>query len=177
MTGRTLAQHLGSADPEMGSPEHDRLVIWLTEPDRLLRVLRCAWPEVLARKRAGTQAVLAAGRPSASPAENGATDVWERVTRIDLEKPVLRGGTYVVGFVDLVVTMGWGLDGAPVVQATFYVEVKSQIRSVGSLLRQINLYRVYLREGHWVVVCNADEYRDLLRGQDIALTTPSDLPG
>lgn len=163
MTARTLAQHLGFADPELGSPGQHRLVTWLTEPDRLLKVLRCTWPEVLARKRAGTRAVLAAGRPSASPAESGIADVWERVIRIDLEKPFLRGGIYVVGFVDLVATVGWGLDGAPVVQATFYVEVKSQIRSVGSLLRQINLYRVYVREGHWVVVCNADKYRDLLR--------------
>jgi hypothetical protein len=74
--------------------------------------------------------------------------------------------------------VGWGLDGRTLVQATFYLEAKPRIQSVGALLRQINLYRQYTPGSHWVVVCNDDERRALLQGQGIALVTLADLaPG
>jgi hypothetical protein len=167
MAGNTLAQHLGFADPDLGSPEHDRLVTWLTEPGTLLRILRHAWSRVLDEKRAGARVIVGAAR------QDG--EVWERVTHVALEKPILRDGGYVVGFADAVATVGWGLDGRTLVQATFYLEAKPRIQSVGALLRQINLYRQYTPGSRWVVVCNDDERRTLLQGQGIALVTPADL--
>ncbi|HUV89032.1 MAG TPA: hypothetical protein VMY80_05215 [Anaerolineae bacterium] len=53
MADNTPAQHLGFADPDLGSPEHDRLVTWLPGPENLLAILQRAWPEVLDEKRAG----------------------------------------------------------------------------------------------------------------------------
>jgi hypothetical protein len=175
MAGNTLAQHLGFADPDLGSPEHDRLVTWLTEPGTLLRVLRRAWPKVLDEKRAGARVIVGAVRQDSSCATDQDGDVWERVMQVALEKPILRDGGYVVGFADAVATVGWGLDGRALVQATFHLEAKPRIQSVGALLRQINLYRQYTPGSHWVVVCNDDEHRILLQGQEIALVTPADL--
>jgi hypothetical protein len=50
-----------------------------------------------------------------------------------------------------------------------------RIRSVGALLRQINLYRQYTPGSRWVVVCDDDQRRALLQGQGIALVTPADI--
>jgi hypothetical protein len=58
---------------------------------------------------------------------------------------------------------------------TFYLEAKPRIRSVGALLRQVNLYRQYTPGSHWVVVCNDDRHRLPLQGQEIALVTPADI--
>jgi hypothetical protein len=175
MAGNTLAQHLGFADPDLGSPEHDRLVTWLTEPRTLLRILWHAWPKVLDEKRAGARVIVGAARQDKSCATDQDGDVWERVMQVALEKPILRDGGYVVGFADAVATVGWGLDGRALVQATFHLEAKPRIQSVGALLRQINLYRQYTPGSRWVVVCNDDERRTLLQGQGIALVTPADL--
>jgi hypothetical protein len=175
MAGSTLAQHLGFADPDLGSPEHDRLVTWLTEPGTLLAILQRAWPAVLDEKRAGARVIVGAARQDGSCGQDQDGEVWERVTQVALEKPVLRDGGYVVGFVDAVATVGWGLDGRALVQATFYLEAKPRIQSVGALLRQINLYRQYTPGSRWVVVCNDDQRRALLQGQGIALVTPADL--
>jgi hypothetical protein len=175
MAGNTLAQHLGFADPDLGSPEHDRLVTWLTEPETLLAILRRAWPEVLGEKRSGARVIVGAARQDGSCGQDQGGEVWERVTQVALEKPILRDGSYVVGFADAVATVGWGLDGRALVQATFYLEAKPRIQSVGALLRQINLYRQYTPGSRWVVVCNDDQRRVLLQGQGIALVTPADV--
>ncbi|MBN1180174.1 MAG: hypothetical protein JXD18_13265 [Anaerolineae bacterium] len=171
----TLAQHLGFADPDLGSPEHDRLVTWLTEPETLLVILRRAWPQVLDEKHAGAQVIVGVARQDGSCGTDQDGVVWERVTHVALEKPILRDGSYVVGFVDAVATVGWGLDGRALVQATFYVEAKPRIQSVGALLRQVNLYRLYAPGSHWVVVCNDSQHRPLLYDQGIALVTPADI--
>jgi hypothetical protein len=166
MSGSTLIQQLGFADRDLGSPEHDRLVAWLAQPAALLAVVRCAWPDVLAEKRRGAEVVALDTTPD---------EVWERIVGTELEQPILRAGQYVVGFVDLVARVGWGANGRTIVQARFYVEAKPEIRSVGALLRQINLYRAFVADGHWIVVCNADRYRDLLAGQGVALVTRADV--
>lgn len=172
---KTLTQHLGFADPELGSPEHDRMVTQLTNSDTMLQVLRCAWPDVLSRKRNGTRAILGVPTSSMPPVKGDRDDIWERVTQISLEKPIMRKN-YVVGFVDLEVTVEWGKGNDNRVRAVFYIEVKTNIKSVGKLLRQINLYRTFVPDYRpWVVFCNHDRYRDLLESQGIALVTPSAL--
>jgi hypothetical protein len=175
MASNTLAQHLGFADPDLGSPEHDRLVTWLTEPGTLLRVLQRAWPEVLDEKRAGARVIVGVTRQDSLCATDQDGDVWERVMQVALEKPILRDGGYVVGFADAVATVGWGLDGRAMVQATFYLEAKPRIQSVGALLRQINLYRQYTPGSRWVVVCNEGQHGPLLYDQGIALVTPAEI--
>lgn len=164
MASNTLSQRLGFADPDLWSPEHDRMVTWLTEPEVLLCVLRQAWPETLAQRRAEAAVVL------------GLNDVpWERVTQVELEKPIVRDRGCVVGFVDLVAVVGWGGDDGAVVEAVFYLEVKPRITSVGSLLRQINLYRLYVSGAYWIVVSSSEQHRALLRDQGVALVALADL--
>jgi len=49
--------------------------------------------------------VRAARRDGLCAIDQG-SEVWERVTQVALEKPILRDGGYVVGFADPVATVG-----------------------------------------------------------------------
>ena len=48
----------------------------------------------------------------------------------------------------------------------FLFEVKTQIKSAGELIRQINYYKEYVR-GHYVVVSPEDKFARILKEQGI----------
>jgi hypothetical protein len=90
--------------------------------------------------------------------------------------------TYVVGFVDFCVGIGrpsvW-LDGVEQARAfapswkistdrvNLLFEVKTEIRSLGELMRQINLYRAYEDHGQFFVVSPDDRFTSTLESQNI----------
>ncbi|MBE9570352.1 MAG: hypothetical protein IMF11_06990 [Proteobacteria bacterium] len=113
------------------------------------------------------------------------------------EKPITTGGStyysdrasnkYVVGFVDLAVSCkiphidlenAWESrvpdDWQPTwtiyshEKTTIYFEVKTEIKSLGELIRQINMYREYA-SGQFFVVSPDDQYAEILREQRIGL--------
>ena len=51
-------------------------------------------------------------------------------------------------------------------QKSIYIEVKTEIKSIGELIRQINHYRTYLK-GDYYVLCPNDECRKILEDQNI----------
>ncbi len=155
----------------MSSAKHDALVACLASDHALLLdVLRRAWPQVF----------------------NGAKDT--RIATLYIEHPIFanerlnvsisasntsRGkGGWVVGFVDLAVGVRMTRSATVIgsttpipsveIQEIFFLEAKSGQIRLGELLRQINLYRAYGRDGYWVVVGPDDRYAELLRSQDIA---------
>lgn len=140
------------------SAAHDTMVACL-ERDRslLLDVLQRAWPQAF----------------------NGLSEA--SITRLRIEHPIViggrarnDGGKWVAGFIDLAVIVCMRCPGARSdssireVEEVFYVEVKSGQIYLGELLRQINFYREYGRDGYWVVVGPDDRYADVLKSQDIA---------
>lgn len=135
---QTLIQRLGFSDPDRRLPAHDDACVEIaTDPGRFLRGV--------------------IERP-------GITDV-----RCELEKPLQKGdGKYAstVGFIDAVVT--WlepynGSDdydgfsrikdasGNPLGVLSMLIEVKTKVDGVGNLLRQMNLYRQYMRCFRYVI--------------------------
>ncbi|UII32270.1 hypothetical protein LVD17_00265 [Fulvivirga ulvae] len=49
---------------------------------------------------------------------------------------------------------------------TIYIEVKTEIKSLGELIRQINLYKVY-QPGEYYVLCPNNEFKETLAQQNI----------
>ncbi len=109
------------------------------------------------------------------------------------ELPITTGHNMTVGFIDFVATFNYpiiklfgiktqynertnssefcdidekfGIDFEPQ-QVTYYFEVKTEINSIGELIRQINHYRTY-QKGTYFVVCPDDSSRDILKQQNI----------
>jgi hypothetical protein len=95
----------------------------------------------------------------------------------------IRSGSYVVGVVDFCVFLDMGsvwLDGIEDKalfrtawkisrdRGTLLFEIKPAIRSLGELIRQINIYRTYEQESRFVVVSPDDRFRSNLESQGIS---------
>jgi hypothetical protein len=107
------------------------------------------------------------------------------VRKVEWEVPIDSGRGVIVGYVDLRVEVAvphswyeytrfeWetGLESA-----MLYFEVKPEIPSVGELLRQINRYRHYVKNGLWVVVSPEARFAGLLASQGVKLIVPGPLP-
>ncbi|RLI76076.1 hypothetical protein DRO97_01765 [Archaeoglobales archaeon] len=109
------------------------------------------------------------------------------IDKVELEVPVTTSKGYLIGFIDCKITLKpeiclWNKDGFKLFyplkkevisanikpkQAIIYIEVKTKIDSVGELLRQINTYRRYTNNGHWIVVTPVDGLKNVLASQDI----------
>lgn len=50
---------------------------------------------------------------------------------------------------------------------TIYFEVKTTIKSLSELIRQVRMYQVYLRKHRFVVICPDDRFADVLKSQKI----------
>ena len=74
---------------------------------------------------------------------------------VSLEYPVT-DRNYVIGFVDVYCQ-----------QYNLGIEIKTQIESVGELLRQINFYRNYLGKGTWIVVSPDGRFAKVLQDQGV----------
>lgn len=102
-----------------------------------------------------------------------------KVLDVKWEFPI-RNGQYVIGFIDLCVIVNkaelWldGVDGATIApcwkvgfdHTNLFFEVKPSIRSLGELMRQINLYRAY-EHSQFFVVSPDDRFRPQLETQGI----------
>ena len=109
------------------------------------------------------------------------------LAKIEWEKPIM-SGKYIIGFIDLVVWYtcpelaiaglhsvlhnqledsnilpSWTLFETDI---PVYFEVKTQIESIGELIRQINMYREYVK-GIFIVVSPDDRCQDILTSQHI----------
>lgn len=98
------------------------------------------------------------------------------------ELPIL-SGSYVVGVVDFCVSLDrgtvWlgGIEDKALFQpawkigrdrGTLLFEIKPAIRSLGELIRQINIYRTYEQQSRFIVVSPDDRFRSNLESQGIS---------
>ena len=49
----------------------------------------------------------------------------------------------------------------------YFIEIKPKVKSIGELLRQINLYRSHEENGIWIVVTETTGLKEILKTQDI----------
>jgi hypothetical protein len=153
----SLLELMGLRDPDLAAPAHDRMCVWLAAHAEQVvsQEPRLTW---------GCELI--------------------RVSRVDLEVPVMRGN-HIVGFLDVVVRcvvkpkpddprewVGWGPDGAAL---RVGIEVKSRVDSMGALLRQISVYRQYFEGPVGVMAPENGALRDVLRGQRIPFVAAPEL--
>lgn len=186
------------SDPEVKTPEHDAIMIWLdANIEGILQKRFCPnydqkhWTEKYldqvfgeyckdceewARRDSKFERRYEMRQVLPEPPPLGRVTVHRK----RWEVPVKRE-QYVVGFVDMQVEFSHGKhlyisnssDDPWGVREDRYVcniEVKPTIASVGELVRQINLYREYLR-GIYVVASPDDRWIDVLKSQSISFIT------
>lgn len=103
-------------------------------------------------------------------------DPGDAVGKRTWEFPVARSGGFIIGYIDLAVeTLRPFLDChegrlsvSYMTRGTVHFEVKSRIRSVGEVIRQIRAYETVLGAGTCVVVCPDDRFAETIKGQRIA---------
>jgi hypothetical protein len=140
----TLQQRFGFSDPELKTPKHDELMIWLDE--NCQEVYRRLMREENRRER------------------NELHCGWEfPITEAKY------GSKYTIGFADMRMT-----PYRATVDQVILFEVKPSIPSAGELLRQINLYRTYTPQSRWAVVSPDTRFRSVIEGQGIGFVDPAE---
>lgn len=189
---QTIAQRFGFQDPDLSSPKHDKLIIWLD------REMTTIVDEILERPDRKYYANQYSTFPL-SPKElekYDITNIGEYPDR-DEEKlqikkvweyPILNG-SYTVGFCDMCVRAAAVWKGKDIVfnynnriekaddvhyEASFYFEVKPTIPSLGELIRQIRMYQNYTQEGKWFVVSPDTRFKSLIEAQGIGFIEAPD---
>lgn len=134
--------------PKASSEAHDLMIAHLSRNVHfMLALMRRVWPEALS----------GLGEPMA--------------IEIEVEKPVTGPRGFLVGFLDVAVSVlafHRGVGGME--QRNFYIECKSGNWSLGELLRQVAFYRRYIPPGlagYWTVVSPVEQYVDVLEQQNI----------
>ena len=183
------------SDPEVKTPEHDAIMMWLdANMEQVLQACLCpdyakrSWKEEYLdqvfdqyvkecrhlSKRYETRSILPEP-PRPRKVE---------IVRSKWEVPVKRE-QYVIGFIDMRVEFVWiktlrisDYSDDPWSQSGDHcvvnIEVKPAIPSVGELIRQINLYREYLK-GDYCVVSPDGRWVDVLKAQKIGFIACPDL--
>lgn len=184
-TSQTLAQRFGFSDPDLTSPKHDALLIWLDENiENILRKrigeierkfykreFKSSYPHIVDKEELDKFNLTGLDQ---SPLENTVFQfdkIWEQ--------PVLNGN-YTVGFCDMKVDLSISRKNAKVYLSTqnhnideisqyyeeyiHWFEIKPEIRSLGELIRQLRMYQSYT-EGTWYVVSPDIRFKSMIEGQ------------
>ena len=97
------------------------------------------------------------------------------------ERPITSGGKFIVGYCDLFATLTakqpclwgeceparWGFEPESATTTSIGFEVKTEIRSLGEVVRQIRTYQEHCRDWHWFIVYPDDRFAEPLRSQGI----------
>jgi hypothetical protein len=166
---KTLQEKMGFLDEDLKRPDHDTILLAVQEHvDVIVKsYLPPATPEWPSKLLEDLQSAGVRSFP-ANPRFRIDSIIWEQ--------PVL-SGKFIVGFIDMLITwVTYSLDlrstssGEPVAvlveDRTHYlaIEVKTQIRSLGELVRQLRMYEQY-RLGSYCVVSPDGRYSKQLRKQ------------
>lgn len=201
---KTLQERFGFSDPDLKTPKHDAIMLWLDGEMENILAERChgsVWKFIASvdgswfgrsdrevfgeadalMEQLGPQAMrdlAISGSPSLSVKKT-----WEC--------PILNKN-YTIGFADMRVR--WS---AQVVDMRFvyssplrhlesrisereehpvYFEVKPSIPSAGELLRQIRMYQTYTEYAKWFVVSPDDRFRSIIEEQGVGfIKAPSEI--
>lgn len=140
----TYLEKLGFFDKDKKKPEHDMLQKWVDR--NFMIILKELYPH--------------------SSEQNISFKHWEyQIFNTNSNQ------TYstLIGFIDLRIDIAANLDKTKVKHYTFFIEVKTEIPSLGELIRQMNTYRAYTAkeyfEKKYLVVSPDDRHVDILNEQ------------
>jgi len=162
---QTLQQRFGFVDKDLTSYGHDIIMTWL---DDYCRQTFIPWAIDVLQKECDEMAYHEEDLTKIPPKIDTETEIkWEYVISVN---------KYVVGFIDMAVIINVPYlrhtDAYPAEtwwqfhSRTFCFEVKTKIGSVGELLRQINMYREYVKWQFYVVAPDS-QYKKQLQSQNV----------
>jgi hypothetical protein len=193
----TLQQKFGFVDSDLKTPKHDEIMIWLDAKmaeivakledqqwtQRLIEEVKERYQDFVRQNRVEPPKL---GNPPEKPPIHEISKKWEH--------PITTGSEnkFTVGFVDMAVSYSCpslsvtglelkyddrgralGFKTTPSWQIIHcgtkkvFFEVKTSIKSIGELTRQIRMYQVHEKEARFIVVSPDDHAEKVLKSQGI----------
>ena len=154
----TVQERFGFADDDLKKPKHDEMMLWLDKHAEEFTKAIIEWTDVWPASLVGRKMGRYQNLGDLPPREVRLTKIWEDpVTHLGATK-------YVIGFLDMVVRVEITellVDERPIPkwlglwpntpQRTIGFEAKTEIPSLGELIRQLRLYQQYCRHALFVV--------------------------
>lgn len=140
---KTLQEKLGFKDEDLISDKHDEIILWLF--DNSLEVVRKLFKD-----------------------KGEVDENTIKISKVSFEYPVInsfRTNKNIIGFIDAVIYFSYQKNNETI-HYSIAVEVKSYIKSIGELLRQINLYKEFTKN-YFVVISPDDRFIKILESEDI----------
>ena len=192
---QTISQRFGFQDPDLSSPKHDKLIIWLDQeiPTIVDKILKRPPRKYYSASYSHYSPIPSAKLKEYDMAgiENYPDNNEEIKITKTWESPIL-SGSYTIGFCDMYVEVKAVWEGKDIVfdyrdkiekaensylELDLYFEVKPTIPSLGELIRQIRMYESYTEGGQWFVVSPDTRFCTLIEGQNIKFIEAPDPEG
>ena len=151
-TRATDRQSIIFADEDLKKSDHDEIMLWLdTNVETLLN--QVIYPG-LTQEQIDTYLD--------EPAE----------IKKSWQQPIISATGEIVGFIDMIISYDRADTSGDDISKVFFFDVRTEIPSLGELIREINTYKLYLGfEESWiysyVVICPDDRYAGVLKSQEI----------
>lgn len=176
----TLQERMGFSDPDLSSPMHDRMVVWLMEHRASVgkKFLGAVKPYHYADEEESpgmAEALLAAALP------------YDPKPIVEVERPIC-SGKFVIGFIDVVISkreplcrykkssneivIEWGQG-----PERMFIEVKPTIASFGEVMRQIKHYQSFENSIHtkYAIFSPDHRFKAHFEDQGIAVFSTADI--
>ena len=172
----TMQERMGFNDPDLKSPIHDKMVIWLMK--NKVSVANYLLGNI--RFQSGSNDKRCEDMVSAMDKTIHDPDPVVRT-----EKPIM-SGDFIIGFIDVSLAnrgayvsldsktgeVGWTFSGT---YPDVNIEVKPKIESFGETMRQINMYREYER-CQYAIFTPDHRFKDAFESQGIKVFKSTDVP-
>ncbi len=192
----TLQERMGFRDDELSTPRHDEIMLWLDSmAGELFPYKPREWDdEEIMKLRCNALANLVRHEPQMEKDDAAASVRMKRLMedppkypqhvsgsiKTTWECPVTSDNKFIVGFVDMTVTvhrvlLSWQLRNSSTrsYEWSIYpetenhlIEVKPEIKSLGEVIRQVRTYQVHA-SGKFYVCCPDDRFESALKSQGI----------
>ena len=184
----TMAQRFGFADPDLTTPAHDALLMWLDEEIEAIARAQVGELKIDEQRISRRTSDYGATRSVAVDVGDLTTDELEILTHHPLGKPKftitktwecpILDKSYTIGFCDMMINIRRSCSNTyvrlgfeePDVRDTeeslrWWLEIKPSIPSIGELVRQLRMYQSYTGGDKWFVVSPDTRYRTQIEGQ------------
>lgn len=188
----TMAQRFGFADPDLTTPAHDSLLMWLSENiEEIIQLEAGQMTREIFRHRNGAWRPISQNDLTQQEcSEVDKHPLGETIFHVKQiwECPIL-DRSYTIGFCDMKVivtreiengTIDIDYSGVKVSDrketADKWMEIKPSIPSVGELIRQLRMYQTYTSGDKWFVVSPDTRFRSQIESQGFGfIEAPSSL--
>jgi len=142
----TVIERFGFKDEDLTTPEHDKVFMFLLNRENMIKVIK-------------------------DFSNGNLKDATIHRMVIEGEHAIVGYNKYNIGFVDIHVVVEFYLcnngERRVLNSRELGIEIKPYIKSIGELLRQINMYRSHVDWTAWAIATYSIEYKDVLSGQGI----------